>query len=361
MQKKISQIMFDQSSHQETGRHRRWVLANHPVGEPTVHDFAFVEDTVPVPPPGKYLARVIWLSIDPKQRLLMNARPRNVEILPLYGTMFGYGVGEVIASNHRTFKVGDIVHDILGWQSHAIMDGTGHYVNNPHGTRLVDPSFGPISTAIGVLGSGGLTAYFSVLRELKPRAGETILVSSAAGNVGSIAGQIAKLHGCRVIGLTSTDAKCEAVMSAFGFDDSINYRSTSNLEAALRKAAPSGIDMYYDNVGGAISQAVSSVLNTGARVTIVGYTNNYNSVVDGKAWSWPSHQARSQFIYHDYHEEFDEALEQLAAWVRNGDIRYREDVVDGLENAPTALFGLLAGQNIGKRMVRVGPNPEGVD
>ena len=360
MEKKISQIMFEQSSHRDSERHRRWVIAKHPIGEPTLQDFLFVEDTMPLPPPGQYLARVIWLSIDPKQRLLMNPNPRNVEILPLLGTMFGYGVGEVVASNHEKFQVGDIVQDLLGWQSYALMDGAGHYVNNPYGTRVVNQGFGPISTALGVLGNGGLTAYFSVLRELKPKSGETILVSSAAGNVGSIAGQIAKIHGCRVIGLTSTDGKCESVISAFGFDDCINYRSEADLAAAIRRAAPDGIDMYYDNVGGAISRTVSSVLNAGARVTIVGYTTSYNTIENGKPWSWPSDQARSQFIYHDYHKEFDDALAQIADWIRGGQIRYREDVVEGLENAPAALLSLLAGQNIGKRIVRIGPNPEGV-
>lgn len=360
MTKAISQIMFEQANLRIEGPHRRWLVARHPVGPITEADFHYVEDIVPVPPPGKYLARIIWLGIDPKQRLLMNATPRNVELVPLFSPLFSYGVGEVMLSNNPKYQPGDIVWDIFGWQSHAIMDGTGHYVNNPFGTRKVKPEYGPISTALGVLGNGGLTAYFSVLRELKPKAGETMLVSSAAGNVGSIAGQIGKIFGCRVIGLTSTDEKCRAVIEDFGYDDCINYKTAPDLAAAIRKAAPKGIDMYYDNVGGPIAEAAASVLNPGGRVTIVGIVGNYNAVTNGKAWTWPAHQARSQFIYHDYHAEFDDGLAQLATWIKDGRIRYREDVIDGFEKAPAALIGLLNGGNIGKRIVRVAPNPDGI-
>ena len=360
MSKAISQIMFDQTNVRIDGPHRRWLVARHPVGRATRADFHYVEDTVPLPPPGKYLARVIWLSIDPKQRLLMNPTPRNVELVPLYGVMFGNAVGEVLVSNHPDFKPGDIVQDLLGWQSHAVMDGTGHYVNNPFGTRKVKPEHGPISTAVGVLGNGGLTAYFSVLRDLKPRAGETLLVSTAAGNVGSIAGQIGKLQGCRVVGLTSTDAKCRAVVEDFGYDACINYRSAGDLVAAIRRECPKGVDMFYDNVGGSIAKAASETLNAGARITRVGYTEEYNAVTDGKPWTWPSHLTMTQFIIHDYHREFESGIAELAAWIKAGKIRYREDIVEGLENAPEALFDLLDGGNTGKRIVRVGANPPGI-
>jgi len=361
MTKAISEIMVTEADLKVADVHRRWLLARHPLGPVKVEDFVYVEDTVPLPPPGKFLVRVLWLSIDPKQRLLMNNMPRNVEQVPLFGTMFGMAVGEVVLSKNDAFEVGDIVVDLFGWQSHAIADGRGHYVNNPYGTRRIDPSLGPISTALGVLGTGGLTAYFSVLRELKPQAGETIVVSSAAGNVGLIAGQIAKIHGARVIGLTSTDAKCHTIVRDFGYDDAINYRTTNDLSAAIRRIAPKGVDMYYDNVGGSIAAAVSRTLNSGARVTLVGVTEHYGEVTGaGKAWTWPQRDTMSYFIVHDYHREVDSGIRQLAAWIKEEKLRYREDIVEGLENAPTALVDLFGGGNLGKRVVRVAANPPGI-
>ena len=334
--------------------HRRWLLARRPVGPPSLDDFLYVEDMLPLPPPGKFLVRVLWISIDPKQRLLMNATPRFVELVPLYGPMFGNALGEVMISNHPDYEPGDIVVDLFGWQSHAVADGKGHYSSNPYGTRKIDPSLGPISTSLGVLGSGGLTAYFSVLRELKPRPGETMVVSSAAGNVGLVAGQIGKIHGCRVIGLTSTDEKCAAIVSGFGYDDAINYRSTEDLAAAIGKLAPRGVDMYYDNVGGPIAASVAKTLNAGSRVTRVGVITDYNQVDEsGRPWEWPFSDTMSYFIVHDYYREFDGAVRELAAWIKEGKLRWREDVVEGLENAPAALLDIFDGGNIGKRLVRV--------
>lgn len=360
MDKDVTKVLFEQARLEVEGSWRRWLLARRPVGPAVREDFQFVEDMIPAPSPGKYLARVIWLSMDPKQRLLMNATPRNTEQVPLFGVMFGNTVAEVLVSKHPDFQPGDIVQDLLGWQSHALSDGRGHYVNNPYGTRKVKPALGPISTAIGVLGNGGLTAYFSVLNDLRPRAGETLLVSTAAGNVGSIAGQIGKIHGCRVIGLTSTDEKCRVVVEEFGYDACINYRTANDLSAAIRREAPRGIDMFYDNVGGTIAETAASLLNPGARVSIIGYTEQYSAVAGGKPWTWPGHLSQSQFIIHDYHREFDAGIAQLSAWVKDGRLRYREDIVEGLENAPDAMIDMLNGGNIGKRIVRVSPNPAGV-
>ena len=335
----------------------RWLLKRRPVGPLTQDDFLLVKDTIPLPPPGSYLARTIWLSMDPKQRTVVNASPRNAQQQPLYGTMYGNAVAEVLQSNHPKFQPGDIVMDQLGWQTHAVMDGTGHYINNPYGTRKVSPAHGPISTSIGVLGNGGLTAYFSVLRELKPRTGETILVSTAAGNVGSIAAQIAKNEGCRVIGLSSTDEKCRIAMAEFGCDVCLNYRTELDLESAIRAAAPDGIDMFYDNVGGAIAEIASHLLNAGGRVTKVGGTANYNAAEGRNTWVWPTPFAPKQFIIHDYHEEFAAGIATIATWINDGTLRYREDVIEGFENAPQALIEVLAGGNIGKRIVRVAANP----
>ncbi|MSO64458.1 MAG: NADP-dependent oxidoreductase [Alphaproteobacteria bacterium] len=363
MDKGVSRIHVAQASltMPTDERHWRWLLARRPIGRPQPDDFLFVEDMLPLPPPGKFLARVIYLSIDPKQRLLMNATPRFVELTPLYGTLFGMAVGEVILSNHPDFRAGDIVTDLFGWQSHAVADGKGHYSSNPHGTRKIDPAQGPISTALGVLGSGGLTAYFSVMRELKPRRGETMVVSSAAGNVGLVAGQIGKILGCRVIGLTSTDEKCATLVRDFGYDEAINYRRAADLAAAIRGAAPKGVDLYYDNVGGPIAAAVATTLNPGARVTLVGIIDNYNSIDEGgRPWHWPFSQTMKYFIIHDYHREYGEGLRYLSTWINEGRLRYREDIWEGLEKAPEALLDLFDGGNIGKRLIRVAPNPPGI-
>lgn len=360
MNKAVTRMMIAQADLPVSEPHRRWLLARHPVGAVTTDDFRYVDDILPMPMPGQYLVRILYLSIDPKQRLLMNATPRNVQQVPLWGVMYGTAVGEVLVSNHPAYAPGDIVSDLYGWQSHALADGKGHYVNNPRGTRKINPAHGPISTSIGILGAGGLTAYFAVLRELQPRAGETMLVSSAAGNVGSVAGQIGKILGCRVIGLTSTDEKCRAAIEDFGFDACINYRTATDLAAAIRREAPRGIDLYVDNVGGPITEAAIQALGASARITTIGVTARYTDVVDGKPWVWQVRQAPNQFNVHDHYPEWDAGVAQLAAWIGEGRLRYREDIVEGLENAPAALIDLLQGGNIGKRIVRVAPNPPGI-
>jgi len=348
-----------------TERHRRWLLKRRPVGMPSLDDFMLVEDLVPQPRPGRMLVRCIYLSLDPFQRTAINPNPRAVDMVPLYGVMLGDVVGEVVSSTLPGFEPGDIVNELLGWQNYATSDGQGHYIHNPSGARKVDPALGPISTAVGILGRSGLTAYFSVLRELKPRAGETMVVSSAGGAVGSIAGCIGKLMGCRVVGLTGTDAKVKFITEELGFDAGINYKQVNDLGAAVRRAAPKGVDMYYENVGGPIGEAVMKELNPGGRITIVGLMHHYNEVDEnGEPWKWPYLDwgyDQAPFVIHDYAKEEPEGLAQLSAWIKDGKLPYREDVVDGLENAPAAWIDLLQGGNLGKRIVRIGPNPPGID
>ena len=360
----VSRLLVRTSPIAPTERHRRWIVAKRPVGMPTLENFLFVEDLVPAPPPGKMLVRCIYLSLDPFQRTAINPAPRGVEAVPLFGTMLGDVVGEVVVSNHPDFKQGDIVNDFLGWQNYAVSDGRGHYIHNPSGARKVDPSLAPISTAIGVLGRTGLTAYFSVLRELRPQAGQTMVVSSAAGGVGTIAGQIGKIFGCRVIGLASTDRKIDFITRELGFDAGINYKSTNDLGGALRKVAPKGVDMYYDNVGGPIAETVLKQLKPDGRLTIVGLMHHYNEVDDdGKPWSWPFlnwKYPQPPFIIHDYHAEEPAGILELARWIKEGKLKFPQDVVEGLENAPAAWIDLLKGGNIGKRIVRIGPNPPGI-
>ena len=364
MSKEVTEVLFRPSAVAADDRHRRWLLVNRPKGMPTLEDFMLVDDFVPQPPPGKMLVRCIWLSLDPFQRTAINPSPRTAEAVPLYGVMIGDIVGEVLLSNHPDFEPGDIINEILGWQNYAISEGRGHYIHNPSGARKVDPALGPISTACGVLGRSGLTAYFSVLRELKPRAGETMVVSSAAGAVGSVAGQIGKIMGCRVVGLTGSDRKVEYLTQDLGFDAAINYKAVNDLGAAVRRAAPDGVDMYYENVGGPIRAAVMGQLNLGGRITIVGLMHHYNEIgEDGEPWSWPFLDwgyGQPPFIIHDYDREEPEGIRQLSAWIKDGKLRYREDVVEGLENAPAAWIDLLNGGNIGKRIVRIGADPPAI-
>ena len=369
MSNDVSDVLFRPppvaSTSAASDRHRRWLLKRRPIGLPTLDDFLLVKDMLPQPRPGKMLVRCIWLSLDPFQRTAINASPRAVEMVPLYGVMLGDVVGEVVSSTLPGFQPGDIVNELLDWQNYAVSDGTGHYVHNPSGARKVDPLLGPISTAVGILGRSGLTAYFSVLRELMPRAGETMVVSSAGGAVGSIAGSIGKIMGCRVIGITGSDAKIDFITRELGFDGGLNYKEVNDLGTALRRLAPDGVDMYYENVGGPIGQAVMNELNPGGRVTIVGQMHHYNEVdEEGKPWSWPYLDWGKQqrpFIIHDYDKEEPDALRQLSDWIKDGKLPYREDVVDGLEHAPAAWIDLLNGGNIGKRIVRIGPNPGGIE
>ena len=332
--------------------HRRWVLKSHPIGPPSSDNFLFVEDIVPQPPPGRMLVRCLWLSLDPFQRLTWNATPRNVQLTPLYGPLAGDIVGEVIQSNHPDFNPGDIVNELLGWQSHALSDGKGHYIHCPEGAYKVDTSLGPISTACHVLGRTGLTVYFSMTRELKPQPGETIVISTAAGAVGSLAVQVAKIFDCHVIGLTSTDEKYRWITEELGGDVAINYKTTGDLSEAIRAAAPNGVHMYYDNVGGPIAEAAAKNLTDNARITRVGVGSQYSSVnEDGTPWVYPIDQP--MFYVHDYYTEHDQGLRAIAEWLNSGKLKYYEDVVDGLENAVRGWLDMMAGGNRGKPLVKI--------
>jgi NADPH-dependent curcumin reductase CurA len=332
--------------------HRRWLLRRHPIGPPSLDDFLYAEDLVPQPPPGKMLVRALWLSLDPFQRLTWNATPRNVELIPLYSPLAGDVVGEVVVSNHPDFEVGDIINELLGWQSHAISTGKGHYIHCPEGARKVDVTLGPISTACHVLGRTGLTVYFSIVRELTPHPGQTMLISTAAGAVGSLAVQVAKIMGCHVVGLTSTDEKCRWITEELGADAAINYKRVDNLAEAIRVAAPNGVHMFYDNVGGPIAEAAAMNLTDDARITRVGIASQYSSVrQDGTPWVYPVDQP--MFYVHDYYAEHNEGLAAIADWMQQGCLKYYEDIVEGLENAMSGWLDMMAGGNRGKRLVRV--------
>ena len=260
-------------------------------------------------------------------------------------------------SNNPNFNDGDLVNGVLGWQNYAITDTMGHYIHNRAGLRIVDESLGPIHTAASVLGRPGMTAYFSVLRECFPRKGDTMVVSTAAGAVGHLAGQIGKIMGANVVGITSTPEKVKFI-EELGFDDAINYKEVNNLASAVMRACPKGVDIFYDNVGGKMAESVLKNLNTEGRVSHVGVTQHYNQLDNnGKPWQWK--MDKPMFIVHDYVKEYENARRQISQWLKDGRLKYRDDIIDGLEQAPDAFIGLFSGENIGKRLVRI--NKERLD
>jgi NADPH-dependent curcumin reductase CurA len=329
-------------------------LAARPVGYPKETDFRLVESPVPEPGTGEFLVRVIYLSLDPYMRGRMSDARSYVPPVTLGDVMEGGTVGEVVRSNHPGYAVGDIVEGRLGWQEYAVSAGKG--------VRKLDPTVAPISTALGVLGMPGLTAYFGLLEVGQPKPGETVVVSAASGAVGGLVGQIARLKGCRAVGLAGSDAKVDYITRELGFDAGINYRMAPDLDAALHAACPGGIDVYFDNVGGRITEAVSRHVNPFARFAICGLISQYNLTEPELA---PRNErfvlvnrVRIQgFIVFDFAARYRDGLAQLTEWVRQGKLKYREHFVDGLERAPAALIGLLQGKNFGKMVVRVGPGP----
>jgi NADPH-dependent curcumin reductase len=334
--------------------HRQIRLAARPTGYPRDDDFRIVESPVPEPGPGEFLVRVVYLSLDPYMRGRMSDARSYVPPVAVGDVMEGGIVGEVVRSSHPGFAVGDVVEGRLGWQEYALSAGKG--------VRRIDPALAPISTALGVLGMPGLTAYFGLLDVGQPKAGETVVVSAASGAVGGLVGQIAKLKGCRAVGLAGTDAKVRYLTEELGYDAGINYRTAPNLDAALQATCPGGIDVYFDNVGGRITEAVSRQVNMFARFAVCGLISQYNLTEPELA---PRNErfvlvnrVRIQgFLVFDFAARYKEGLAQLAEWLRQGRLRYREDIVEGLERAPGALTDLLQGRNFGKMLVRVGPDP----
>jgi len=258
-------------------------------------------------------------------------------------------VGRIVQSRTPTFKVGEIVEGPLGWQEFAVSDGGN--------LRRVDPGLGPLSTALGVLGMPGMTAYFGFLEIGRPRPGETVVVSAASGAVGQLVGQIAKNMGCHTIGIAGTKEKIEYIKDELGFDAGINYK-TENVDAALTKVCPLGVDVYFDNVGGAITDAVFDHLNLGARISICGSISQYNQDEPEpgprKMGLLVGKQARAEgFLVGQFKDRHEVGRQRLAGWIKEGRIKYREDVVEGLENAPLAFIGLMQGRNFGKLLVKV--------
>ena len=332
---------------------KRIVLASRPVGEPKPSDFRIEEYPVPAPGDGQLLLRTIWLSLDPYMRGRMSDAASYAAPVQIGEVMEAGTVSEVISSKNPAFAKGDIVLSRAGWQTHALSDGRG--------LSKIDPQLAPISTAIGVLGMPGMTAYTGLLEIGKPQPGETVVVAAASGAVGSAVGQIAKIKGARTVGIAGGKEKCDYVKSVLGFDDCLDHRDP-DLAARLKDACPKGIDVYFENVGGTVFDAVFPLLNNFARVPVCGLIAHYNDT-EAKPPKWAGRFMFAiltkrltfrGFIVSDFAARHADFLRDMSQWVREGKIKYKEFVTEGLDNAPSAFMGLLKGANFGKQLVRVG-------
>jgi NADPH-dependent curcumin reductase len=326
-------------------------LKRRPAGMPSIADFETVESPRPDPRDGEVLRRTMYLSLDPYMRGRMNEGPSYAAPVKLGDVMVGHTVSEVVESRNPMFRAGDIVAGYDGWQEYAQSDGRD--------LRKLDRSL-RLTSAIGVLGMPGLTAYVGLLDIGQPKPGETVVVSAASGAVGSVVGQLAKVKGCRAVGVAGSPEKCRYVVEDLGFDACVNYKS-GDLVKALREACPGRIDIYFENVGGAVFAAVLRVLNNFARIPLCGLISQYNATEDpGAPNLLPllTHRVTMRgFIVADHFDRFPAFLAEMTPLVRDGRIKYREDIVDGLESAPAALIGLFEGRNFGKMIVRVSPDP----
>ena len=340
-----------------SGMNKRILLKSRPIGEPTKDNFELVETPVPTPGPGEFRVKVIYMSLDPYMRGRMGAEKTYAANADVGETMVGGGVGVVEESNNDQFKQGDYVMCATGWQSYCLSDGTG--------VMKLDPDRAPISTGVGVLGMPGLTAYYGMLEIGKPQAGETVVVAAASGAVGGVVGQIAKIKGCRAIGIAGSAEKCAFVVDELGFDACLNYKS-AEFEEELAKACPDGIDVYFENVGGKVFEAVLPLLNDDSRMPVCGLISQYNmtdlpvgtNMLPALMRSVLTHRILIQgFIISFHFHHLPAFLKDASGWIREGKLKYREDIVEGIENAPEAFMGLLKGKNFGKLLVRVADDP----
>lgn len=333
---------------------RRLLLASRPVGVPQPSHFRLDQAAVPDPAPGEIVVRNIYLSVDPAQRGWVNAAANYSRPVGIGEVMRAFAAGEVIASQSPDYKPGDLVMGMFGWQE--VYAGPADAV-----WYRADTAVAPLSAWLGPLGLNGITAYIGLLDLGQPKEGETVVVSTAAGAVGSIVGQIAKLKGCRTVGICGSDEKVAFCRTEFEYDEAVNYK-TADLDAALARDCPQGVDVYFDNTSGAISDAVLRRLAFGGRVVICGTAAIHN-------WDPPPPGPRVErqllvkgarmqgFVVLFYRDRFAAALHDLGRWLREGKLHYREDIVDGLEQAPAALVGLYEGRNRGKMLIRVGDEP----
>jgi NADPH-dependent curcumin reductase len=331
-------------------KNRQWILKARPAGKLTGREFGWNEAPMPQPSDGQVLLRTLWLSIDPAQRIWMT-RDSYKPAVPLGDVMESFAVGQVIESHHPDFTPGDVLRGIFSWQDYVVTDGKGF-----GGMRKI-PTGSPPNLALGVLGLNGLTSYFGMIEVGKIKAGDTVVVSGAAGATGSLAGQIAKIKGCRVIGTAGGKEKCDWLVKEAHFDAAIDYKN-EDIGARLSELCPNGIDVFFDNVGGKVLNEVLARINLNARIVLCGSISasdasvpqpgpaNYSNLVAKRA-------RMEGFTGLDYPSRVPEAVEALSGWLREGKLANKEDIMVGLENAPRALMRLFTGENFGKQLVKV--------
>lgn len=341
---------------QNTSHNRRLLLASRPHGAPTIDNFRLETSALPKASAGQLLLRTVYLSLDPYMRGRMSDAPSYAAPVELGEVMTGGTVSKVLESQHADFKAGDWVVARTGWQDYSVVNASN--VKKLRGEALKHPSLG-----LGVLGMPGFTAFMGLLDIGQPQAGETVVVAAATGPVGSLVGQIAKLKGCKVIGIAGGEEKCRYAVEHFGFDRCLDHHS-GLLAEQLKHVCSNGIDVYFENVGGAVFDAILPLLNTKARIPVCGLVSQYNatSLPQGEdrlpllAATLLRKRIRMQgfIIFDDYGHRYAEFAQQMGEWFAADKIKFREDIVDGLENAPQAFIGLLEGKNFGKLIVRVG-------
>jgi NADPH-dependent curcumin reductase CurA len=329
------------------------LLASRPVGRPSPDNFEFVQTPIPSPGEGQVLLKIRYLSLDPYMRGRMSAAKSYAASVEIGQVMEGGTVAEVLESRHPDYAAGDMVLSYSGWQAHALSDGTD--------LRKLNPQQAPVTTALGVLGMPGFTAYAGLLTLGQPKPGETVVVAAASGPVGATVGQIARIKGARAVGIAGGPDKCALVRDAFGFDVALDHRSHTFAEE-LQAACPDGIDVYFENVGGKVWDAVFPLLNTFARIPVCGLVAQYNSTgpFDGpdrlpilmRDVLTKSLTIRG-FIQREFHAQRPAFYREMAQWIAEGRVKYQEDIVDGLESAPEAFIGMLEGRNFGKLIVQV--------
>jgi NADPH-dependent curcumin reductase len=337
-------------------KNRQILLVSRPTGEPTADNFKLVETEVPQPKDGEMLLKTIYLSLDPYMRSRMNDTKSYTPPVKVGAVMGGQSISQVVESRVPEFKPGDVVMSVGDWQEYSISDKRA---------QKLDSKVAPISTFLGVLGMPGLTAYVGLMNIGQPKSGETLVVASAAGAVGAIVGQMAKIKGLRVIGIAGGPEKCGYVKGELGFDDCLDHHAPE-LRERLQEACPNGVDIYFENVGGPVSDAVFPLLNNYARVPVCGLIAYYNASEPPPV---PNRVPRLMqamlvkrltfkgFIVLDHADQYPAFLRDVSAWMREGKIKYREDITEGLENAPRELIGLLKGKNFGKKLILVSPDP----